>query len=36
MTNVRYRVLGSSGMRVSEICLGTMMFGANRRPRGAA
>jgi len=24
---MRYRLLGSSGMRVSEICLGTMMFG---------
>ena len=27
MTQMRYRVLGSSGTRVSEICLGTMMFG---------
>jgi aryl-alcohol dehydrogenase-like predicted oxidoreductase len=24
---MRYRVLGNSGIRVSEICLGTMMFG---------
>src|SRR5436190_33398 len=24
---MRYRVLGTSGMKVSEICLGTMMFG---------
>ena len=27
MTQMRYRVLGSSGVKVSEICLGTMMFG---------
>jgi aryl-alcohol dehydrogenase-like predicted oxidoreductase len=27
MTAMRYRVLGASGMKVSEICLGTMMFG---------
>jgi aryl-alcohol dehydrogenase-like predicted oxidoreductase len=27
MTKMRYRVLGSSGMKVSEICLGTMLFG---------
>jgi aryl-alcohol dehydrogenase-like predicted oxidoreductase len=27
MTTMRYRVLGSSGMKVSELCLGTMMFG---------
>ena len=27
MAKMRYRVLGSSGMKVSEICLGTMMFG---------
>ena len=25
--DMKYRTLGSSGMRVSEICLGTMMFG---------
>jgi aryl-alcohol dehydrogenase (NADP+) len=25
---MRYRVLGSSGIKVSQICLGTMMFGA--------
>ena len=24
---MQYRVLGSSGMKVSQICLGTMMFG---------
>jgi aryl-alcohol dehydrogenase-like predicted oxidoreductase len=27
MAQMRYRVLGASGMKVSEICLGTMMFG---------
>jgi aryl-alcohol dehydrogenase (NADP+) len=27
MSTMRHRVLGSSGLRVSEICLGTMMFG---------
>jgi aryl-alcohol dehydrogenase-like predicted oxidoreductase len=27
MTNLRYRLLGPSGLRVSEICLGTMSFG---------
>jgi aryl-alcohol dehydrogenase-like predicted oxidoreductase len=27
MTQMRYRVLGSSGIKVSELCLGTMMFG---------
>jgi aryl-alcohol dehydrogenase (NADP+) len=27
MAQMRFRVLGSSGLRVSEICLGTMMFG---------
>ncbi len=26
-TDMKYRTLGSGGMRVSEICLGTMMFG---------
>ena len=35
MTNMRYRVLGSSGMRVSEICLGTMMFGGPTDPSEA-
>ena len=35
MTNVRYRVLGSSGMRVSEICLGTMLFGGPTDPTEA-
>ena len=24
---MRYRALGASGIKVSEICLGTMMFG---------
>lgn len=27
MSKMRYRVLGTSGLSVSEICLGTMMFG---------
>ena len=27
VAQMKYRVLGSSGMKVSEICLGTMMFG---------
>lgn len=27
MSQMRYRVLGSSGIKVSELCLGTMMFG---------
>jgi aryl-alcohol dehydrogenase-like predicted oxidoreductase len=27
VAQMRYRVLGSSGIKVSEICLGTMMFG---------
>jgi aryl-alcohol dehydrogenase-like predicted oxidoreductase len=27
MTQMRYRVLGSSGIKVSELCLGAMMFG---------
>jgi aryl-alcohol dehydrogenase-like predicted oxidoreductase len=27
MAQMRYRVLGSSGLRVSELSLGTMMFG---------
>jgi aryl-alcohol dehydrogenase-like predicted oxidoreductase len=27
MTQMRYRVLGSSGIKVSQLCLGAMMFG---------
>lgn len=27
MTQMRYRPLGSSGLKVSELCVGTMMFG---------
>ena len=27
MTDMRYRVLGASGIKVSEICLGAMMLG---------
>lgn len=26
-TQLRYRLLGRSGLRVSELCLGTMSFG---------
>src|SRR5215475_3059314 len=33
MATMRYRPLGSSGLKVSEISLGTMMFGG---PTGAA
>ena len=28
MADMRYRILGSSGLRVSELCLGTMTYGA--------
>jgi aryl-alcohol dehydrogenase-like predicted oxidoreductase len=34
-TVVRYKLLGKSGMRVSEICLGTLTFG-EERPGGAS
>ena len=27
MSGMKYRLLGRTGLRVSEICLGTMMFG---------
>ncbi len=27
MTDMRYRALGASGIKVSELCLGTMLFG---------
>src|SRR5689334_7658061 len=27
MTDMRYKILGKSGLRVSELCLGTMTFG---------
>src|SRR5215510_8680213 len=27
MAKMQYRVLGSSGLKVSQLCLGTMMFG---------
>ncbi|MEP6637348.1 MAG: aldo/keto reductase, partial [Acidobacteriota bacterium] len=26
---MRYRLLGSTGLKVSELCLGTMTFGKN-------
>jgi aryl-alcohol dehydrogenase-like predicted oxidoreductase len=32
---MRYRLLGRSGLRVSELCLGTMVFGDVRGPWGA-
>ena len=32
---MRYRLLGNSGLRVSELALGTMTFSAERLPRGA-
>lgn len=31
---MRYRLLGNSGLRVSELALGTMTFSASRMPRG--
>jgi predicted aldo/keto reductase-like oxidoreductase len=27
--NMNYRILGSTGLKVSELCLGTMTFGEN-------
>jgi len=33
---VRYRLLGRSGLRVSELCLGAMVFGDHRGEWGAA
>jgi aryl-alcohol dehydrogenase-like predicted oxidoreductase len=32
---MRYRLLGRSGLRVSELCLGAMVFGDTRGPWGA-
>ena len=32
---MRIRTLGRSGLRVSELCLGTMTFGTSRRTRGS-
>lgn len=29
ITNMRYKLFGKSGLRVSELCLGTMTFGEN-------
>ena len=29
MSTMRYRLLGRSGLRVSELCLGAMTFGDN-------
>ena len=38
MAKMQYRVLGTSGMKVSQLCLGTMMFGGptEARPGAAA
>ena len=33
--SVRYKLLGRSGLRVSELCLGAMVFGDTRGPWGA-
>ncbi len=33
---MRYRLLGSTGLRVSELCLGAMVFGDQRGPWGAS
>ena len=33
---MEYRFLGSSGLRVSEVCLGTMNFGATTKDQGEA
>ena len=33
---MRYKMLGRTGLFVSEMCLGTMTFGENRGPYGAA
>ncbi len=35
MTEMRYRFLGSGGIKVSELCLGTMMFGGATDAAGA-
>jgi aryl-alcohol dehydrogenase-like predicted oxidoreductase len=35
MTKMRYRFLGSGGIKVSELCLGTMMFGGATDAPGA-
>jgi aryl-alcohol dehydrogenase-like predicted oxidoreductase len=32
---MRYKLLGRSGLRVSELCLGAMVFGDTRGPWGA-
>ncbi|MEC4671818.1 MAG: aldo/keto reductase, partial [Nitrospirota bacterium] len=31
---MKYKLLGKSGLRVSELCLGTMTFGAERGTMG--
>jgi aryl-alcohol dehydrogenase-like predicted oxidoreductase len=35
MADMRYRLLGAAGLRVSELCLGAMVFGDRRGPWGA-
>ena len=32
---MRYKLLGRTGLRVSELCLGAMIFGDQRGPWGA-
>jgi aryl-alcohol dehydrogenase-like predicted oxidoreductase len=32
---MRYKLLGRTGLRVSEVCLGAMIFGDQRGPWGA-
>jgi aryl-alcohol dehydrogenase-like predicted oxidoreductase len=36
LPEMRYRLLGRTGLRVSELCLGTMVFGDRRADRGAS
>lgn len=35
MAQMGYRLLGASGLRVSELCLGAMVFGDKRGSWGA-
>jgi hypothetical protein len=35
-TTMRYKLLGKSGLRVSELCLGTMTFGEAWKDLGLA
>lgn len=36
MAQMRYRLLGATGLRVSELCLGAMVFGDTRGSWGAS